>query len=333
VGAPGYVFVARSVLGVTALRRGDATAAAARVAGLPAPLPHLAARYARGETILAAAEIGEARDGAASVLGHVRQVCADLGTRPGYLLGDPAMAAWLARTALAAGDEEAAARAASAAKALARDNPGYPAVAAAAAHSLGLVTRSAVRIGEAAAQHSDPWARASAAEDLGVLYAAQAEQEQAIHHLTRALRGYQTTGAAADTARIRRRLRGLGVRRRRASTGDRPASGWQSLTDTERTVSELAAQGLNNQQIADQLYISVHTVAFHMRQTFRKLGIGSRVELARIVMGRAQPVVPRPTMPGDLRTVLFGSTTISWPDDVAERAGREADHGRKLVAD
>jgi DNA-binding CsgD family transcriptional regulator len=32
----------------------------------------------------------------------------------------------------------------------------------------------------------------------------------------------------------------------------------------------------------------VHTVAFHMRQIFRKLNIGSRVELARIVIRQTQ---------------------------------------------
>ena len=90
-------------------------------------------------------------------------------------------------------------------------------------------------------------------------------------------------------ARIRCRLRGLGVRRRYSTqSAGRPATGWQSLTDTELVASELVAQGLNNQQVADQMYISVHTVAFHMRQIFRKLNIGSRVELARIVMQQAQ---------------------------------------------
>ena len=79
------------------------------------------------------------------------------------------------------------------------------------------------------------------------------------------------------------------VRRRHWSlSADRPVSGWQSLTDTERVASELVAQGLNNQQVADQMYISVHTVAFHMRQIFRKLNIGSRVELARIVIRQTQ---------------------------------------------
>jgi ATP/maltotriose-dependent transcriptional regulator MalT len=50
----------------------------------------------------------------------------------------------------------------------------------------------------------------------------------------------------------------------------------------------------NNRQIAGRMYVSVNTVAFYMRQIFRKLSIDSRVELARIVIeqprGRAQGV-------------------------------------------
>ena len=300
--AHGFASVARSVLGVIALRRGDVPAAAAQVAGLSVPVPYLAARYARGEAIMAAGAIGEARDGSASVIGHVRQVCADLPARPGYLLGDPAMAAWVVRAALAAGDDEAAACAASTAEALARDNPAYPAVAAAAAHSLGLVTRDPVRLRQAVAQHSDPWAKASAAEDLGVMYVRQADQERAVHHFTQALGGYQLAGAVTDTTRIRHRLTALGARGRRATPAERPVTGWQSLTGTERAVAELAAQGLNNQQIADQMYISVHTVAFHLRQTFRKLGIGSRVQLARIAAQRGQQAVPPSIRGADPRT-------------------------------
>jgi hypothetical protein len=67
------------------------------------------------------------------------------------------------------------------------------------------------RLAEAAAQHPDQWAKASAAEDLGVLHARHADQDHAIHHLTQAIGGYQLTGATADTARVRRRLRKLNI--------------------------------------------------------------------------------------------------------------------------
>jgi DNA-binding CsgD family transcriptional regulator len=62
--------------------------------------------------------------------------------------------------------------------------------------------------------------------------------------------------------------------------------------ETERTTSELVARGLNNQQVADRMYVSVHTIAFHLRQVFRKLDIGPRVEFARIVFEHAQQAGP-----------------------------------------
>jgi DNA-binding NarL/FixJ family response regulator len=233
----------------------------------------------------AEAQITEARDGPAAALGHLRQLGADLEARPGLLLGDPALAAWLARTALAAGDREFAARAARAAQALADAHPGSPALAAAAAHSRGLTRRDPAVLAQAAAQHPDPWARASAAEDLGVLHSRHGDRDQAIRHLKDALAGYRQTSADRDQARIRRRLRQLGIRRRHWTTPPaRPVTGWDSLTGTEQAVAGLVAQGLNNGQVAARMYISTHTVAHHLRQAFRKLSIASRVELTRIVI-------------------------------------------------
>jgi DNA-binding CsgD family transcriptional regulator len=162
-----------------------------------------------------------------------------------------------------------------------------------AAHSLGLIAADPVRLAEAAAQHPDRWARGSAAEDLGVLHARQGERGRAISHLSQAIEGYESTGAAADTARVRRRLRKLGVRRRHwTQSAGRPVSGWESLTEIEHQVSELVAQGLNNGQIAGRMYLSNSTVAFHLRQIFRKLTIGSRVELARVVIQRSPSGLP-----------------------------------------
>ena len=225
--------------------------------------------------------------GAAAALGRISQLCADLGARPGLLLGDPALAAWLVRTALAAGDRELAASVTCAAESLAAGNPGFPALAAAAAHSRGLASQDLARMAEAAARHPDPWARASAAEDLGVLCDGQGDREQAIRHLKEALAGYRQAGADRDQARIRHRLRQLGIRRRHWATPGRPVTGWGSLTDTEQAVAGLVAEGLNNGQVAARMYISTHTVAHHLRQAFRKLSIASRVELTRIVIEQA----------------------------------------------
>jgi DNA-binding CsgD family transcriptional regulator len=288
LGAHGYAATAHNVLAMVELRRGDIAAAAQHVASRPVPGPQFADIYARAETAVAQAQIAEAGDGPTAVLDHLRHFSADLEDRPGLLLGDPAVAAWLARAALAAGDREPASRAERAAQALADAYPGIPALAAAAAHVRGLARRDADGLAEAAAQHPDPWARASAAEDLGVLHASHGDRERAIHHLKEALGGYCQVGADRDQARVRRRLRQLGIRRRHWTTlADRPVTGWDSLTDTEQAVAGLVAEGLNNNQVAARMYISTHTVAHHLRQAFRKLSIASRVELARIVIEQA----------------------------------------------
>ena len=285
LGAHGYAATAHSVLSIIELRRGDIAAAAQHLACRPAAGPQFADLYARPETTVAEAQVTEARDGPAAALGLLRQLCADLPARPGLLLGDPALAAWLARTALAADDIELAASAASIAQDLADAYPGFPALAVAAAHSRGLARRDPARLVQAATQHPDPWARASAAEDLGVLHGRQGDRDQAIRHLKDALGGYCQVGADRDQARIRRRLRKLGIRRRHWSTPPaRPAAGWDSLTGTEHAVAGLVAEGLNNNQVAARMYISTHTVAHHLRQAFRKLSIASRVELTRIVI-------------------------------------------------
>src|SRR5580692_3048598 len=172
-GAHGYAAAAHAVLAVIELRRGDLAAADQHLTSRPAAGPQFADLYARAETTMAEAQVTEARAGPTAALGHLRQLCADLEDRPGLLAGDPALAPWLARTALAAGEAGLAASAARAAQALADGHPESPALAAAAAHSRGLTCRDPERLAEAATQHPDPWARASVAEDLGVLHASQ----------------------------------------------------------------------------------------------------------------------------------------------------------------
>jgi DNA-binding CsgD family transcriptional regulator len=52
------------------------------------------------------------------------------------------------------------------------------------------------------------------------------------------------------------------------------------LTPTEKRVAELAAAGHTNREIAQALFLSVHTVEHNLRRVYSKLGIRSRTELA-----------------------------------------------------
>lgn len=60
----------------------------------------------------------------------------------------------------------------------------------------------------------------------------------------------------------------------------RPATGWASLTPTEREVVALVAEGLSNPDVADRLFMSRSTVKTHLNHVFAKLGVTTRSELA-----------------------------------------------------
>jgi DNA-binding CsgD family transcriptional regulator len=55
--------------------------------------------------------------------------------------------------------------------------------------------------------------------------------------------------------------------------------GRDSLTRAERSVAELAAAGHTNREIGRELYITLNTVATHLRSVYRKLNISSRAQL------------------------------------------------------
>ncbi|ORV66349.1 LuxR family transcriptional regulator [Mycolicibacter hiberniae] len=81
-------------------------------------------------------------------------------------------------------------------------------------------------------------------------------------------------GAQAFAQRSRRELLALGDK-----AGPRTAAAGEVLTPQERQIADLAAAGLTNVEIAAQLFISAHTVEWHLRKVFAKLGIRSRREL------------------------------------------------------
>ncbi len=90
--------------------------------------------------------------------------------------------------------------------------------------------------------------------------------------------------AACEAVHDGTRLIGAIVRFAAVAPGvpDSDHSGWPRLTDAERSVAELVAAGYTNREAATTLYLSPHTVDYHLRHIFRKLDIGSRIQLARI---------------------------------------------------
>jgi DNA-binding NarL/FixJ family response regulator len=55
------------------------------------------------------------------------------------------------------------------------------------------------------------------------------------------------------------------------------------LTDRQREVAELVAQGLSNEEIARRLFLSLATVKSHLTASMRRLGVRSRTQLAILV--------------------------------------------------
>jgi DNA-binding CsgD family transcriptional regulator len=194
----------------------------------------------------------------------------------------PESAVLLVRGALTDGDLARAATLAEQTRRLAATTPGRPDIAAAAEHARGLVDQDPGVLQRAAGRYAAARPRAGALEDAGHAWAGRGDQDRATALLGQAYALYEQSGDADDLARIRCSLRAAGTRLRHWTYADRPAFGWDSLTDTERRIADLVAQGLSNRQVANRIFLSTHTVAFHLRHVFWKLGITSRVQLARM---------------------------------------------------
>lgn len=102
-------------------------------------------------------------------------------------------------------------------------------------------------------------------------------RRDARQHLSDAYDMFTRMGAQAFAERARRELVATGekVRKRQVSSGDQ-------LTAQEAQIARLAGDGLTNQEIGAQLFISTHTVEWHLRKVFVKLGITSRRQLRTI---------------------------------------------------
>ena len=190
----------------------------------------------------------------------------------------------LVRIALAVEDHELVESAVVAAERRAELNPEVRTIGATAAHARGLATGNhddLARAVELFDESPRPLALASALEELGAAALKRGSTDEGTESLGRALTIYAEAGAAWDAGRVRSRLRAQGLRRRLVSA-DRPETRWAAMTDSELAVARLVAQGLTNREVAEQLFVSPHTVSTHLRHVFTKLDVNSRAELTRL---------------------------------------------------
>ncbi|MEX2253782.1 MAG: helix-turn-helix transcriptional regulator, partial [Thermoleophilaceae bacterium] len=154
-------------------------------------------------------------------------------------------------------------------------------------------------------------ALATAARCRGLVAAARGDLEGAEEHLQRSLREHALTQQPFELGRtllvagaVRRRMRkkrgardlleralttfdGLGApvwsqraQHELARIGGRAPTS-TGLTPTEAQIAHLVAEGRTNREVAQALFVSVHTVEANLKRIYRKLDVRSRTELAR----------------------------------------------------
>ena len=232
-------------------------------------------------------------------LTRVRALAAERAGRPADAAGILASAAdpdfamdleqrvrWLSdlvRCALAAGDLRTARAAAHRCEEETRGLQVAPRVIAAARQCRGLVDSTPEPLVEAVTNcraMAHPLDLAHALEDLAVVQGSRGALALGRAALREAVDIYTSLGADWDVIRADARTRPYGVRRRRQGNR-RPDTGWEALTPTETKIAYLVAEGLSNPDIGARLLISWRTARFHVSSIMAKLGVHSRIEVAR----------------------------------------------------
>jgi DNA-binding CsgD family transcriptional regulator len=92
-------------------------------------------------------------------------------------------------------------------------------------------------------------------------------------------------GVEAFAERARRELQATGETVRK-----RPADVAADLTPQEAQIARMAGEGMTNPEISAQLFISPHTVEWHLRKVFVKLGISSRKQIRATLLEGATAI-------------------------------------------
>jgi len=89
---------------------------------------------------------------------------------------------------------------------------------------------------------------------------------------------FEALGIPRLADRARQELRAAGE-----TSPHREPEAWSLLTAQELQIARLAAEGLSNREIGQQLFISHRTVSYHLYQIFPKLGVHSRNQLHSVL--------------------------------------------------
>jgi DNA-binding CsgD family transcriptional regulator len=122
--------------------------------------------------------------------------------------------------------------------------------------------------------------------DLGVALVRTGRREDARPLLRDGQEGAAAAGATPLVERAHRELLATGARPRRTATAGR-----DGLTPSELRVTEMAASGQTNREIAQALFVTEKTVETHLGRAFMKLGVRSRKQLAQALDRETAEVV------------------------------------------
>ncbi|HSC73399.1 MAG TPA: AAA family ATPase [Gaiellaceae bacterium] len=110
------------------------------------------------------------------------------------------------------------------------------------------------------------------------------DRERAAAELRRSAADFRECEALRYRGEAERELRKLGYRiQQRTRPAGPTGTTLESLTERELQLAMLVCDRKTNPEIASELFLSQKTVETHLRNIFRKVGVSSRVELARAV--------------------------------------------------
>lgn len=123
--------------------------------------------------------------------------------------------------------------------------------------------------------------------DAAVLAARGGLPDVAREHARHAFVGMDALDASRWHAQLRADLRAAGISMRPRHAPARATHGWDSLTESERTIVGLVGEGLTNSDIGARLFVSRRTVESHLGRVYTKLGLSTRAQLVAEVVRRA----------------------------------------------